>query len=275
MEVSKFNGMERMRIFVVSDLHTDFPENMQLIRAVSDYDFQEDVLIIAGDIANQPQIIEETLITLHRKFRRLFFVPGNHELWVDRQRYDSIEKFHFILELCEKLNVNTKPKIAAGVLIVPLFSWYSEHFDVFDLGRRDVLDQWSDFYLCKWPEKMQELDHYFCSLNEPHIRRCEIPVVTFSHFLPRSDLLPPPDWLRFKGLPKVAGSYLIEKQIRKIGSTVHVFGHSHINMNVELDGIRYVQNALSYPRERQSPRFPLKQIQPVFHDWLNVSQQTN
>lgn len=30
---------------------------------------------------------------------------------------------------------------------------------------------------------------------------------------------------------------------------IHVYGHSHINRNVRIDGIRYINNALGYPQE--------------------------
>jgi hypothetical protein len=76
-------------------------------------------------------------------------------------------------------------------------------------------------------------------------------VISFSHFLPRRDLLPAPERLKFKGLPQVAGCTALEGQIRRLKSAVHVFGHSHILCDRVIDGIRYVQNPLRYPRERQ------------------------
>ena len=69
--------------------------------------------------------------------------------------------------------------------------------------------------------------------------------------------------MHFKGLPKVAGSVLLENQIRKLESKIHVFGHSHINCDVKLDNVRYIQNALSYPREKKFTNLPIKQIWQV------------
>ena len=40
-----------MRVFALSDIHTDFPDNTRWIRALSSSDYTEDVLILAGDIA--------------------------------------------------------------------------------------------------------------------------------------------------------------------------------------------------------------------------------
>jgi hypothetical protein len=87
-------------------------------------------------------------------------------------------------------------------------------------------------------------------MNEPRVRSYDCPVVSLSHFLPRRDLLPPVESLWFQRLPEVAICEPLEDQIRRLGSVVHVFGHSHINCDLRLDGVRYVQHALRYPRER-------------------------
>ena len=39
-----------------------------------------------------------------------------------------------------------------------------------------------------------------------------------------------------------------------------LFGHCHINADCVIEGIRYVQNALKYPRERQGEYLELKKI---------------
>jgi Icc-related predicted phosphoesterase len=47
----------------------------------------------------------------------------------------------------------------------------------------------------------------------------------------------------------VLGSTRIEDQIRVLQPDIHVYGHSHVNRRVRLDGIDYVNNALGYPQE--------------------------
>ena len=44
------------------------------------------------------------------------------------------------------------------------------------------------------------------------------------------------------------------------GADVIVFGHSHIRVDETIEGVRYVQHSLAYPRERREPRPVLKQI---------------
>ena len=106
---------------------------------------------------------------------------------------------------------------------------------------------------------MAEPDIFFAGLNEncsPNSGR----VLTFSHFLPRIDLLPEQAHLRFKGLPKVAGSPALDRQLRELGAEVHVFGHSHIPWDETIDGVRYLQHPLAYPQERRGREYILAQI---------------
>ena len=76
-----------------------------------------------------------------QRFKHVFFVPGNHELWVKRKipaapgapsgafPGDSLMKLRAIQEMCEAIGVRTRPtRIAAkapgmpGVVIVPISS---------------------------------------------------------------------------------------------------------------------------------------------------------
>ena len=47
----------------------------------------------------------------------------------------------------------------------------------------------------------------------------------------------------------VLGTTLLEKQIRRLGSNIHIYGHTHVNANVVKDNIRYINNAFGYPYE--------------------------
>jgi 3',5'-cyclic AMP phosphodiesterase CpdA len=254
-----------MRILAISDLHTDFNENKSLLEQIPAVVHQDDILIAAGDISNNLDILRATLALLRSKFKKVFYVPGNHELWVRREMHTSVEKFFRVLALCEALEVQTSPEKVDGVWIVPLFSWYNAQFDTDNSGDAESLGGWADFYLCKWPAEIGEVCKFFLKMNEPHLRSYDGPVISFSHFLPRRDLLPPTERLRFKGLPKVAGCTDLDDQIRRLQSVVHVFGHSHISCDRVIDGVRYIQNPLRYPRERTTVDFPVKVILEVKH----------
>jgi len=206
---------------------------------------------------------------LRSRFRHVFYTPGNHELWVRGEKFDSIEKLHRILEMCEAVAVQTRPARAGRSQIVPLFSWYDDSLDGASPADAGELQGWRDFRFCKWPPGLVDVSEYFARMNREKIKSYADPVISFSHFLPRRDLLPDAARLRFKALPRVAGSRSLERQIRALGSTIHVFGHSHINCDLTIDGIRYVQNAFLYPKERVALRSAGRQFwksdDPMLH----------
>lgn len=250
-----------MRIFVTSDLHTDFRENRDLILRLSEVAYQKDTLIVAGDIADHLEVIKDTLSLLRARFERVFFMPGNHELWTRTDDdCDSLKKLRKIIELCDLLDVDTRPAKVHDTWIVPLFSWYDSIFDVEAEADAAELEAWADFYFCKWPDEVSDVAEFFLKLNETSIRAYDAKVISFSHFLPRRDLLPEVEYLRFKSLPKVAGCAALDEQIRSLRSSIHVFGHSHISCDRVIDGVRYVQHSLRYPKERTSVSFPIKMI---------------
>jgi len=251
-----------MRLFATSDLHTDYRENFRWLQELSDTEYRDDVLIVAGDVSDRMEVIRETLLLLRSKFRQLLFTPGNHELWVRDAGINSLEKFQLILNLCDELGIARKPLRLEKFWVVPLFSWYDGVFEPEMKDEEPVARRaWADFHFCRWPEEAKPLADYFLRLNEPHLKSYQGPVVSFSHFIPRMDLLPPKQYLRIGWLGTVSVCAALDSQIRKLNSRVHVCGHTHTTIDRVIDGVRYVQNAVRYPKERSStPSLPIKLI---------------
>jgi hypothetical protein len=250
-----------MRLFATSDLHTDYKENFRWLTELSDSDYRDDALIVAGDISDRLEIIRDTLQLLCSKFRHVLFTPGNHELWVRGVEYDSIDKLQRVLQLCAELNVSTSPVRFDDCWVVPLFSWYDGVFDPELKTEKSARQAWADFHFCKWPANVTLLPDYFLRLNEPHLKAYDAPVITFSHFLPRADLLPPKEYLRISWLGSVSVCAALDDQIRRLESIVHICGHTHTTVDRVIDGVRYVQNAVRYPKERNASSVPVKLIE--------------
>ncbi len=267
-----------MRIFLISDVHVDFSENAKWLTQISDTDFKQDALILAGDVAHHFKKLQETLLRIDTKFKDIFFVPGNHDLWIHNSDWpDSIEKFLAIQHWCSEIGIHMNPKKLGAedpnpVWIVPLLSWYSDFGDGPDSlfiekpGEDPESRMWSDRYYIKWPSKNNgfKASAYFSSLNENDLQKeYDSPVISFSHFLPRQETIfgesmkPDPEKVRkYDRNPKfnfsrVAGSALIEKQIRNLDSIIHAYGHQHINRDREIESIWYVSHCLGYPKERK------------------------
>lgn len=79
-----------LRVFIVSDLHTDYSDNMAWVRALSkkmkkQRRHDNDVLIVAGDVAETCCNFVLTMSLLKDSFHRVLYVPGNHDLWCRRE----------------------------------------------------------------------------------------------------------------------------------------------------------------------------------------------
>ncbi|EGG14988.1 hypothetical protein DFA_09808 [Cavenderia fasciculata] len=260
-----------MKVYAVSDIHTDFPTNYEYMSTLPKQE-EGSVLIISGDISDQLSIIEKTLKMLKEKYTHIFYTFGNHELWIgrdDNKKYnDSIEKWNALEQLCKQLGVYTTPtRLNNKLAIVPLVGWYhpsfDEQFELMSVSEKEetyagLAKVWGDFKYCKWNFQSIDAAQFFLNINDQRIKefkethKSNYPenVITFSHFVPRRELLPPREKLIRKHLPLVVGCLQLDDQLRSINSNTHIFGHTHIDYDVKIDGVRYVQNAFSAPQER-------------------------
>lgn len=238
-----------MRIFAVSDIHVDFEENRRWVSGLSKFDYSHDVLILAGDICDNFSLFASTLEQLKERFAEICFVPGNHDLWVRKSKGDSFDKFRAIASLADELCIWMKPARFGSVAIIPLFGWYDYSFG---LPSKDLKKIWGDFQACKWPEgfNAQDVTHYFISKNASFLDSNNSVKISFSHFLPRIDLMPPYIPPPKRILYPVLGTCQLEEQIRSLGSLIHIYGHSHVNRHIQLDNITYINNAFGYPYEQ-------------------------
>jgi len=188
------------------------------------------------------------------------------------------EKLDEVRKICGSLGIRLGPVRLGRLLIVPLYSWYEAAFD--DEPEMEFVDdtpelrrRWMDYGYCRWGEALESADGFhfspeqgasshvaahFAARNSRRIEavrdatRPDDVVITVSHFVPRLELLPEKRFLVDPHLPKVSGSELIEAQLRALGSRLHVFGHTHLAMDFDIDGVRYVNWPLGSDRERQN-----------------------
>jgi predicted phosphodiesterase len=267
-----------MRVLAISDIHIDYEQNRSWIQQLSAGEYQQDVLILAGDVCHNMPLLQNCLSGLKEKFRDLFYVPGNHDLWIQDNGWpDSLAKFNAIIDFCKRNEIHVhshdviSPEGIPLVRVAPLHSWYTRPEEGADSlylpkpGEDESNRMWSDNYYIRWPASASEFNagNYFIKLNcAASPGDSGIFVISFSHFVPRTDMMFSEnrqlDLERMKkydrspqfNFSRVAGSALIEEQIRRISSNIHVYGHQHINRDRVIDGVRYVSHCLGYPEER-------------------------
>ena len=239
------------RVFAVSDIHVDFEANARWVRQLSCSDYRNDLLILAGDVTHKLLELASCLRTLAARFAKVLFVPGNHDLWVLGERAGtSLHKFAEIAAMVEANGATMQPHWQGKVLFVPLFGWYDYSFGE---PSDDLRETWMDYRACRWPDAYGPEDAavHFTRLNPRVDSQAAERVITFSHFLPRIDLVPAFVPRRHRLLDPVLGSTRLERQLRELDSEIHVYGHSHINRSVCIDGVTYVNNAFGYPGENR------------------------
>ncbi|CAE7651415.1 HOP3 [Symbiodinium sp. CCMP2592] len=230
----------RTRVFLLSELRFGQGSNEAWVHGIHATKFLDDVLILTGNVADSFRALERGLTALRSKFRRIFFVPGNNEMWitpVEMERFpDSVCKFWAILEMCDRLGVDVAPAaICEGVYVVPLFSWYNAEFDVADPFPDPQLQH--DKY-AKWPmDPNHQVWRYMMALNRDYLQKpYHDTVITCSHFVPRSEL---PVVQEFS-MAKASGCAELDDQVRQARSSCHVYGHSSKQCGKEIEGVIYL-----------------------------------
>ena len=51
-----------------------------------DDDYTQTLIIVAGDVSHDLEILQWTFQTLKCRFAEVVYTPGNHELWLDKKR---------------------------------------------------------------------------------------------------------------------------------------------------------------------------------------------
>jgi len=253
----------QLRIYALSDLHIDYDENRRWLANLSLEDYRDDVLILAGDISDITRYLTLSFRELKKRFRMVLFVPGNHDLWTYRNKVqNSLIYFDLIKKIARENGILTEPASIGKISIIPLYGWYDYSFG---FPGDELSSIWRDYFACSWPENFNEqtITRHFVAMNERYLTIRNDYVISFSHFMPRIDIMPSIIPQNKRILYPVLGTVLLEEQIRRLRPSIHIYGHTHVNMKVQREGIVYINNAFGYPEET---RIAKKELSIVFEN---------
>lgn len=243
-----------------------------------------DWLLVAGDVGEMTADIEWALDILRRRFAKVIWVPGNHELWThphDPVVLRGLQRYTYLVEMCRSLGVVTPEdpypiwQGAGGpVTIAPLFLLYDYSFlppgastkaealaCAYEAGAvcTDEVMLHPDPYPSReewcW-ERVEETERRLAQLDP------EIPMILVNHFpLVRE----PTQSLRYPEFAQWCGTARTADWHIKFNAAAVVYGHLHIPLTEWYDGVQFEEVSLGYPREwrrRGAVRYVPRQILP-------------
>ncbi|MDQ1288719.1 MAG: hypothetical protein QG622_2285 [Actinomycetota bacterium] len=258
-------------LYAVSDLHVTYPENRALVTDALHPTSERDWLIVAGDVGELVADIEWALTVLAERFARVFWVPGNHELWTpsdDPCRLRGVARYEHLVALCRRLGVRTPEDPyerwegpGGPVTVAPLFVLYDYTFHAPGTRTKEESLAYAhrtgvvcnDEFLLN-PEPHASVDAWCAervAFTERRLAACpeDVPMVLVNHFpLVRR----PTDVLRYPEFAQWCGTTRTADWHRRFAVDTVVYGHLHIPRTTWYDGVRFQEVSIGYPRERAS-----------------------
>lgn len=265
-----------MKLYALSDLHLSFEINRQALDALPAQ--PEDWLILAGDVGESVAHLQFALSRLTRRFARLIWVPGNHELWTlpasagssnepDRR---GAEKYRQLIALCRDYNVLTPedpyvfwPGESGQFLLAPLFLLYDYSFRPASVSEEQALDWAEETNVVCLDEFVLHPDPYVsrsawcqarCAYTERRLQEAALTgarLVLINHFPLRQDCVRLPMIPRFS---LWCGTTRTETWHTRFPTAVVVYGHLHRRATDYRDGVRFEEVSLGYPQNWQPER---------------------
>ncbi|MFJ2788884.1 MULTISPECIES: metallophosphoesterase family protein [unclassified Streptomyces] len=268
-------------MLAVSDLHVRYEENRAVVEALRPSS-DEDWLLVAGDVGEYMADVEWALATLAARFRKVVWVPGNHELWTppdDPVRARGTARYEVLVRLCRSLGVTTPEDPypvwhgrGGPAVVVPLFLLYDYSFRRPGVHSvEEALRRAEDAGIVATDEILLHPDPYptvgdWCRAR---LRRTAerldalpagLPTVLVSHFpLVRepTEVLRYPDFALWCGTEETA-----DWPVRYRAAAV-VYGHLHIPRLIRNQGVPHYEVSLGYPREWRGRSDPGHAPRPV------------
>lgn len=256
-----------MKLYALSDLHLHHATNRAALTAIPAH--PDDWLILGGDIVHTEEQLHFALATLASRFHRLFWVPGNHDLWTSPKEPVHLRgeaKYQRLLAVCRDYGVLTPedpyirwPGDGAPCLICPLFLLYDYSFRPPHIPLEQAI-AWAvesgvlcadETYLHPYPHASKAdwcASRYLYTEKRLLEVAGEGPLVLINHFPLRQDLI------RLRRIPRFSiwcGTQRTEDWHTRFPVTVVVSGHLHIRNTTYRDGVRFEEVSLGYPRDWQ------------------------
>jgi 3',5'-cyclic AMP phosphodiesterase CpdA len=259
-----------MKLYAISDLHLAQSINRDALESMPSY--PEDWLILGGDIGEREEHLRVALSCLTRRFQRIVWVPGNHDLWTlpsDQTGLRGEAKYQHLVSICRSYDVLTPedpyvlwPGDGQPCLLAPLFTLYDYSFRPPSVPEERAIAWAEESGVLCTDEFLLHPDPYSsrvawcearCDYTERRLRetRPDLPLVLINHFPLRQDLV------HLRSIPRFSlwcGTHRTEDWHTRFPVLAVVYGHLHTRGTLIRDGIRFEEVSLGYARDWQQEK---------------------
>ncbi|MBX3012823.1 MAG: metallophosphoesterase [Caldilineaceae bacterium] len=254
-----------MELYAISDLHLSYAENRAALLAMPAY--PDDWLILAGDVGETAEHLRLALAALTRRFARVLWVPGNHDLWTMPNRPDEprgVAKYQQLVDLCRSYRVLTPedpyvawPGAGGPCLLAPLFLLYDYSFRPDEIPAEAAL-AWAEEEGIVCADELLLHPTPYATRADWCAARCAYtaarlaavagtPLILINHFPLRQDLAVLPRIPRFS---LWCGTRRTEDWHLRFAAQAVIYGHLHIPGTRWRDGVRFEEVSFGYPKQR-------------------------
>jgi len=255
-----------VKLYAISDLHVGFDANRVMWKALGSH--PADWLILAGDLGETEEHLRFVLQIATARFGRVLWVPGNHELWTlphDVLGLRGEARYRRWIEVCRELGVVTPedpyvvwPGHGPPCVLAPLFLLYDYSFrpdhvtadGALDWARASGIECADEVLLYPDPYPSRTAwCHARCAATRARLDAipADHRTILINHFPLRRELAQLPAIPRFSIW---CGTRLTESWHVDYRAQAVVSGHLHIRSTRWIDGVRFEEVSLGYPRQR-------------------------
>ncbi|GAB4275623.1 MAG: metallophosphoesterase [Candidatus Promineifilaceae bacterium] len=267
-----------MNLFAIGDLHINHQANLDALRVLPPH--KEDWLLIAGDIGDTFAQIKVGLTLLAERFEKLFFTPGNHDLWTtpnDPEQSRGVARYWQIIDLCHSLGIVTPedppvqwPSSNPPLWIMPTFTLYDYSFRPDNVPLATAVS-WAESsgVVCTdeillppnpYPTR-QSWCAARCQQTEEKLAAIQTgKIILLNHYPLHQELAVLPRIPRFS---LWCGTKRTAHWTKNYPIHTAVYGHLHIRSSQQINGIRHEEVSLGYPQNWQQAKGIRPYLRPI------------
>lgn len=257
------------RLFAIGDIHLSFKANREALEKLLPH--PDDDLILCGDVGENAEHCQLAFTKAKECFRRVFWVPGNHELYtLPSQKEHGARgeaKYMECVAVAQQFGVITPEDEytlwegeGGPCLVAPIFTLYDYSFRPDDVRLENALAWAREKDIEATDEHLLHPDPYASRIEWCHalVDKTErklaaavaahpgVRLIIIGHWPLRNELVFLPKVPRFS---LWCGTKKTEDWHNRFNAKVVVSGHLHIRRTDWVDNTRFEEVSLGYPRQ--------------------------